>query len=69
MKEARICWQPTVVHDEDDQKVMARCSRWVPLTEKSLREIHLLCNAANQVYGAETHWMETRKLPGIPDFC
>jgi hypothetical protein len=67
MKEIRICWQPSVVHDDDDRKVSTRCNEWCLLTPRVEREMQLLCDAANKVYGVGSHWIETRNLPGIPD--
>jgi len=68
MKEIRICWHPSVVHDDEDRKVSLRCNQWSPLNIQTAREMELLCNAANQVYGPESHWNETRPVPGTPDF-
>lgn len=67
MKEIRICWKPSVTHDDEDRMVATRCNGWSLLTPQLEREMKLLCVAANQVYGSGSHWIETRSVPGFPD--
>jgi hypothetical protein len=62
MKEIRICWQPTVVHDHDYDDRLRPCGGWRTLDRELLRNMQILRDAANQVYGAGSHWLETRSI-------
>lgn len=62
MKEVRICWQPTVVHDEDYDERIQPCGGWRTLSRDLLKQMRDLCDAANRVYGAHSHWLETRSI-------
>ncbi len=64
MKEIRICWLPSIEHDENYAHRIHPCGAWRPLSRKSLRDMQVLCDAANQVYGAGSHWIESRTVPG-----
>lgn len=62
MKEIRICWQPNVVHDHDYDDRLRPCGGWRTLDRELLRSMQVLRDAANQVYGAGSHWLETRSM-------
>lgn len=65
MNEVRLTWHPAVVHHTD----VVRFSRqWVPATLESIKTLNILVVAANEIYGLESHWIETREgpTPGVP---
>ena len=58
MKEIRIRWRPNVVHRDDEP---GDVSLWQPYTPQALRELQLIVDAANEVHGEATHWVEERE--------
>lgn len=68
MKQVRICWLPSTVHQSADINSAPSCSGWEEETRESALEIRLLSNAANKLYGPGTHWVETRDVIAVRDF-
>ena len=67
MKEVRVCWQPSLVHDGDYDEHMQSYGMWRVLNSDILRNMKNLCTTANRVYGANSHWLEIRSMTNGPE--
>ena len=57
MQEIRLAWQSSVVHQTD---VVQFSDEWVPATSETVATMEIVLRAANDIYGAGTHWIEFR---------
>lgn len=58
MQEIRLAWQPNVSHQTD---VVQFSDDWVPASSETVATMELVLRAANDIYGAGTHWIEIRE--------
>ncbi len=58
MQEIRMRWNPDISPHEDEQH---DGGLWMPLTPEAMREVQIIVDAANEVYGEGSHWIEVRK--------
>lgn len=61
MKEIRLRWQYTL---PDQTTVTQGKSQWFPLSADWHQVIETMKDAGNDVFGAETHWVEERPVRG-----
>lgn len=57
MKEIRLAWQPSVSHQTD---VVQFSDEWGPASSETVATMEIVLRAANDIYGAGTHWIEIR---------
>jgi hypothetical protein len=57
MEEIRLAWLPSISHHAD---VVQFSDEWVPASSETLATMAIVLRAANEIYGAGTHWIETR---------
>ena len=58
MKEIRLCWAEHVVHHEDRVK---DGGLWNPATEEARRDLQIVAEVGNEIYGAGSHWVDERE--------
>ncbi len=61
MKEIRLCWSCEVSHEKHE---IQTTSIWQPSSPALLRDFEIMVEAGNELYGAGTHWVEEREMPG-----
>ena len=57
VQEIRLAWLLGVVHQTD---VVHFSDAWVAATPETVATMEIVRRAANDIYGAGTHWIETR---------
>lgn len=53
-----MCWRADISHHEDERR---DGGLWVPLTPEGMRDVQIIVDAANEVYGEGSHWIEVRE--------
>lgn len=60
MTEIRLQWKTEITHYRED---ILNFGVWHERTAASARDLDLMVKAGEQVYGAVSHWVETREQP------
>lgn len=59
MKEIRLCW--SVIGRTNQAGEPIQGGLWHPKTEQTLRDLMIVMESGNKVYGEGTHWIEERE--------
>jgi hypothetical protein len=60
MREIRLCWRPDITHQEDVGKLY-NGGLWTPVTPEVRQDYQTILEAALEVYGRRSHWIEERE--------
>lgn len=56
--EMRLCWSHEVCHLAHE---IQRANEWQPMHQSELADLEIMVSVGNEIYGPETHWIETRQ--------
>lgn len=59
--EMRLCWSYVVCHLAHE---IQRANEWRPMNQSEFSDLEIMVSVGNEIYGPETHWIETRQGAG-----
>ncbi|RZL65097.1 MAG: GGDEF domain-containing protein [Variovorax sp.] len=59
MREIRLCWNASIRHAQHEIEIYRR---WAPASPEARRDLAIIARTANEIYGAQSHWVEEREV-------